>query len=100
MGNMAIQQGSWKIGTVLGIPLRLHYSWFIIFGLITWSLSFFAGLPSGFWFLYSAAQSSYQQSTLQESLAGIKVKEVMGRQEDLITLSPHLAVETAINDYF
>src|SRR4030042_2368102 len=39
MGIMAFQQGAWKIGTVMGIPVRLHFSWFIIFGLITWSLS-------------------------------------------------------------
>lgn len=28
-----------KIGTVWGIPIRLHYSWFLVFGLLTWSLS-------------------------------------------------------------
>jgi len=28
-------EGAWKIGTVMGIPIRLHFSWFIIFGLIT-----------------------------------------------------------------
>ncbi|HEY4482079.1 MAG TPA: site-2 protease family protein [Candidatus Brocadiaceae bacterium] len=32
-------QGSWKVATIMGIPLRVHFSWFIIFGLITWSLS-------------------------------------------------------------
>lgn len=31
--------GSWKIGTVMGIPFRLHFTWFVVFGLITWSLS-------------------------------------------------------------
>jgi len=38
------------------------------------------------WFLYTAAQTSYQQSTLQESLSGIKVKDIMVR--DIVSLSP------------
>ncbi len=32
-------QGAWRIGTIIGIPIRVHYSWLIVFGLITWSLS-------------------------------------------------------------
>lgn len=36
-----LQHGSWKVGTVMGIPIRVHFSWIIIFGLITWSLSTF-----------------------------------------------------------
>jgi Zn-dependent protease len=31
--------GSWQIAKIGGIPLRLHFSWFVIFGLITWSLA-------------------------------------------------------------
>ncbi|MGQ9570740.1 MAG: site-2 protease family protein [Thermodesulfovibrionales bacterium] len=37
--NSALFYGSWKIFTIWGIPIRIHYSWFIVFGLITWSLS-------------------------------------------------------------
>ncbi|BBO18224.1 zinc metalloprotease M50B [Candidatus Brocadia pituitae] len=37
--NNTLTQGTWKIATVMGIPLRVHFSWFIVFGLITWSLS-------------------------------------------------------------
>lgn len=37
--NNTLAQGTWKIATVMGIPLRVHFSWFIVFGLITWSLS-------------------------------------------------------------
>ncbi|MBM4064267.1 MAG: CBS domain-containing protein [Planctomycetes bacterium] len=37
--NKTLVQGSWKIATMMGIPIRLHFSWFIVFGLITWSLS-------------------------------------------------------------
>ncbi|HLC43442.1 MAG TPA: site-2 protease family protein [Methylomirabilota bacterium] len=28
-----------KIGTIWGIPIGLHYSWFIVFALVTWSLA-------------------------------------------------------------
>lgn len=34
-----LTQGAWKIGTIIGIPVLVHYSWLIVFGLITWSLS-------------------------------------------------------------
>ncbi|TVM00071.1 MAG: peptidase M50 [Candidatus Brocadia sp. WS118] len=37
--NNTLTQGTWKIATVMGIPMRVHFSWFIVFGLITWSLS-------------------------------------------------------------
>jgi Zn-dependent protease len=90
----ATQKAS-SVGKKIGI-------FFIVFGLF----SFFFGFPSGLWFLligwfvYSAAQSSYQQATLQESLGGIKVKDVMVSREDLVALSPRLAVAEAVNDYF
>ncbi len=32
-------QGSWKIGTVMGITIREHFTWLIVFNLIVWSLS-------------------------------------------------------------
>ncbi len=35
---MTVRQGV-PLGRVLGIPLGLDYSWFLIFGLITWSLA-------------------------------------------------------------
>jgi hypothetical protein len=34
-------QGAWEIGTIMGISIRVHFTWFIVFGLITWSLSTF-----------------------------------------------------------
>lgn len=49
-------QGAWKIETIIGIPIEVHFSWFIVFGLLTWSLSTFyfpqaapdfSGMPSG-----------------------------------------------------
>src|SRR4030067_3503788 len=32
-------KGALKRGTIMGIPIRIHFSWLIVFGLITWSLS-------------------------------------------------------------
>jgi Zn-dependent protease/CBS domain-containing protein len=32
-------EGSWQIGRISGIPVRVHFSWFILFGLITWALA-------------------------------------------------------------
>jgi CBS domain-containing protein len=30
---------AWQIGRLFGIPLRVHISWLIVFGLISWSLA-------------------------------------------------------------
>lgn len=73
---------------------------FIFFGI----LSLFTRMPGGLWlmligwFLYTAAQASYQQSTLQESLSGVKVKDIMVR--DIITISPSITIDDAVNNYF
>jgi Zn-dependent protease len=32
-------QDAWQIGRLFGIPLRVHLSWLIVFGLISWSLA-------------------------------------------------------------
>lgn len=34
-----MQVPSWEIGRALGIPIRVHASWFVVFFLVTWSLS-------------------------------------------------------------
>ena len=79
---------------------RIIALFFIFFGLF----SIFTGGPGGLWlmligwFLYSAAQASYQQSTLQETLSGIKVKDIM--VTDLKTLSPSITIDKAVDDYF
>ncbi|MCK5286509.1 MAG: site-2 protease family protein [Thermodesulfovibrionia bacterium] len=31
--------GAWQIARVSGIPIRVHFSWFLVFGLITWALA-------------------------------------------------------------
>jgi len=30
---------SWQIGQALGIPIRVHASWFLVFFLVTWTLA-------------------------------------------------------------
>jgi Zn-dependent protease/CBS domain-containing protein len=73
---------------------------FIFFGIF----SIFAGMPGGLWlmligwFLFTAAQASYQQAGLQETLSGMKVADIMVR--DLVTVSPSITLEEALNDYF
>lgn len=73
---------------------------FIFFGIF----SIFAGMPGGLWlmligwFLFTAAQASYQQSILQESLLGVKVGDVMAR--DLITVDPSITLADLVNNFF
>jgi Zn-dependent protease/CBS domain-containing protein len=73
---------------------------FIFFGLF----SIFTGVPGGLWlmfigwFLYSAAQASYQQATLQETLTGIKVKDIMVKE--MQTIDPSISLDKAVNEYF
>jgi Zn-dependent protease/predicted transcriptional regulator len=73
---------------------------FIFFGI----LSLFTRLPGGLWlmligwFLYTAAQASYQQSTLQERLSGIKVRDIMVK--DMVTVSPSISIAEVVNDFF
>jgi CBS domain-containing protein len=73
---------------------------FIFFGLF----SIFTGGSGGLWlmlvgwFLFSAAQASYQQATLQEVLSGIKVKNIMAK--DMITLNPSVSLDEAVDQYF
>ena len=50
------------------------------------------------WFLYTATQTSYQQSVLQESLSVIKAKDMMVR--DIVSLSPLISIDEAVNAYF
>lgn len=37
--GVSMRMPSWEIGRALGIPIRVHASWFLIFLLVTWSLS-------------------------------------------------------------
>ena len=46
------------------------------------------------WFIYNATQSSYQQSTLQKNLSGIKVKDIMVK--DIVSLNPQISIDEAV----
>jgi len=73
---------------------------FIFFGLFSIFTGGMGGLWLMFigWFLYSAAQASYQQATLQETLSGIKVKDIMAK--DIVPLNPSVSLDEAVNQYF
>ena len=64
---------------------------FLFFGLF----SIFAGFSGGLWlmligwFLYTAAQASYQQADLQSALGGVKVRDVMVAREKVVTIWRH-----------
>jgi Zn-dependent protease/CBS domain-containing protein len=79
---------------------RMIALFFIFLGLF----SIFTGSMGGLWlmfigwFLYTASQASYQQATLQESLLGIKVKDIMVKE--IKTLSPSMTLDQAVDDYF
>jgi len=49
-------------------------------------------------FLYAAAHDTHRQISFQESLAGLKVGEVM--TTDVVTLDANLTLDRAVNDYF
>jgi Zn-dependent protease len=34
-----MMRDAWRIGYLFGIPLRIHVSWLIVFGLVSWSLA-------------------------------------------------------------
>jgi Zn-dependent protease/CBS domain-containing protein len=56
-------QANIKLGRILGIPVGLHASWFLIFGLITWSLAMgyfpaeYPALPGATYWLLGALTS-------------------------------------------
>ncbi len=65
-----------KLGRIWGIPIGLHFSWFFIFGLVTWSLAagFFPeeypGLPTAaYWFLGAVTSLLFFGSVLVHELA-------------------------------
>jgi len=73
---------------------------FIFFGFI----SLFTGYSGSVWFLligwflYTAAQSSYQQATTRDILAGIRIRDVMVR--DMIAVSSDTSISELVDNYF
>lgn len=69
-------ESSVKLGRILGIPVGLHLSWFLIFGLMTWSLALgyfppeYPGLPTaGYWLLGAVTSLLLFGSVLVHELA-------------------------------
>src|SRR3979411_2375020 len=88
-----MMQGSVKLGTVAGIDIRVHYTWFFAFILIAWSLAlgYFptanAGLGAGtYWVLGVASALLLFGSVLVHELGHSLVAGARGIRADSITL--------------
>jgi Zn-dependent protease len=84
-------QGSFKVGTIAGIDIRLHYTWLLAFLLIAWSLALgyfpMAGQsPVADWLLGSVAALLLFASVLLHELGHSLVAGARGIRVDNITL--------------
>jgi Zn-dependent protease/CBS domain-containing protein len=84
-------QGSFKVGTIAGIDIRVHYTWFVAFLLIAWSLALgyfpMAGQsPVANWVLGIVAALLLFVSVLLHELGHSLVAAARGIRVDNITL--------------
>jgi Zn-dependent protease/CBS domain-containing protein len=86
-------QGSFKLGTLAGIDIRLHYTWLLAFFLIAWSLAFgyfpMSGHSAGsltYWILGVIAALLLFASVLVHELGHSLVARSRGLRVDNITL--------------
>jgi Zn-dependent protease/CBS domain-containing protein len=86
-------QGSFKLGTLAGIDIRLHYTWLLAFFLIAWSLALgyfpMSGLSAGsvtYWVLGVVAALLLFASVLVHELGHSLVARSRGLRVDNITL--------------
>ncbi|MHB1004420.1 MAG: M50 family metallopeptidase [Chloroflexota bacterium] len=86
-------QGSVKIARILGVEIGLHYSWFPLFALVTWSLStFYFPARYPFWAQNTAWAAGVTTSVLffatvlAHELAHSAVAQHIGLEVDSITL--------------
>ena len=82
-----------RLGTIFGIELKLDYSWFIIFVLITWSLAghYFPGAHPGwstgaYWVLGAITSALFFASVVIHELAHSLVSRAFGTPVQDITL--------------
>lgn len=88
---------STRVASTVGVAIAYL---FIVGGLwIAFASSLADGLWIAFigWFLENAAQSSLRQMVLQDSLRGVKVRDVM--TSDCVHLSPSVSVEDLVDNY-
>ena len=84
-------QGGVPIGKYFGIPVRLHWSWFIIFGLVTYFLAMdFRDLynwsTTANWLIAAITSILFFASVLAHELAHSRVAQAAGMQVSAITL--------------
>lgn len=81
------------LGRILGIPIYVHPSWFIIFVLITLSLrTQFASQHPG----WSPAQESYAQVAIHNTLTGVRAGDIM--TSDVPTVPRDISLEEYVHE--
>ena len=83
-----------RVSEVISLVMMAVGLFFVIFG------DFVNGLWIIFlgWFIRSGAETSLRQTRLTESLAGVRVGDIMTR--DLLSVSPDASVQQLVSDYF
>jgi Zn-dependent protease/predicted transcriptional regulator len=83
-----------RVSEVISIGMMTVGLFFIILGDV------FNGLWTIFlgWFIRSGAETSLRQTRLTESLAGVRVGDIMTRE--LLSVSPDVSVQQLVSDYF
>lgn len=86
-------RGGVPLGKFFGIPVRLHWSWFIIFGLVTWLLaeSYFPDSyedwsRATYWGIAAATSILFFASVLAHELGHSRVAQAAGMEVRAITL--------------
>ena len=83
-----------RISEAISLLMMAVGLFFVVFG------DFINGLWIIFlgWFIRSGAETSLRQTRLTESLAGVRVGDIMTR--DLLSVSPDATVQQVVSDYF
>jgi Zn-dependent protease len=83
-----------RVSEIISLLMMAVGLFFVVFG------DFVNGLWILFlgWFIRSGAETSIRQTRLTESLAGVKVGDIMTRQ--LLTINPDTTVQQLVSDYF
>ncbi len=83
-----------RVSEVISLLMMAVGLFFVVFG------DFINGLWIIFlgWFIRSGAETSLRQTRLTESLAGVRVGDIMTRE--LLSVSPDVSVQQLVSDYF